>query len=140
MYFDGATMMSYRYPSKNSEAVFCRRQPMPNGCEDGHGFDLDRINIPIDALEVKKSTLGENVGRGVFATMDIPRLAYVGLEKLVQTVYIEPSAYAVIRSWDYHDYGWEILERYATSYGHSFSRQVSIDFVGHRFVTLLERC
>ena len=130
MYFDGATMMSYRYPSKNSEAVFCRREPVPDGCEDGHGFDLDRVNIPIDALEVKNTSaaLGENIGRGVFATMDIPRLAYVGLEKLVQTVYIEPSAYALIRSWDHHDYryGAEILARYATAYGHSFSRQVSL--------------
>jgi hypothetical protein len=129
VYFDGATMVSYQYPTKNSEVVFCRRQPMPDGCEVGHGFDLDRVNIPIDALEVKKSTLGENVGRGVFATMDIPKLSYVGLEKLVQIVYIDPSAYALIRSWDNHmsnDYKGETLKRYATAYGHSFSNQVSL--------------
>ena len=130
LYFDGATMESYRHPSKNSEVVFCRRQPMPDGCDEaGHGFDLDRINIPMDALEVKMSTLGDNVGRGVFATMDIPRLSYVGLEKLVNIVYIDPSAYAVIRSWDNHTsnyYRGEILERYATAYGHSFSHQVSL--------------
>lgn len=129
-YFDGATMMSYRYPSKNSEAVFCRRQPMPDGCQDGHGFDLDRVNIPITALEVRKSSLGENVGRGVFATMDIPRVSYVGLAQLVHTVYIDPSAYAVIRSFDNHDILYydraEILERYASAYGHSFSYLVSL--------------
>lgn len=121
VYFDGATMMSYRYPSKTSEAVFCRRQPMPAGCGDGHGFDLDRVDIPITALEVRKSTLGETVGQGVFATMDIPRSSYVGLDELVHSVYIDPSAYAIIRSWANHR-----LQRYATKHGHSFSHHVSL--------------
>jgi hypothetical protein len=129
VYFDGATMMSYHYPSKNSEAVFCRRQPTPEGCEAGHGFDLDRANIPITALEVKQSTLGERGGLGVFATMDIPGLSYVGLEKIVHIVHMDPSAYAVIRSWDKHlssDYMGGALERYATAYGSSFSHHVSL--------------
>jgi hypothetical protein len=137
LYFDGATMMSYKYPSKQSEVVFCRREPTPEGCTGvGHGFDLDRINIPISALEVKQSSLGEQAGRGVFAKIDIPALSYVGLEKLVHIFHMDPSTYALARSWCRADgkchwtYGveGETMEMYIHGYGHSFSDHVSDPF------------
>jgi hypothetical protein len=130
--FDGATMAAYRYPSKASEVVFCRRDPVPAACNGGHGFDMERSQIPISALEVKPSSLGKNAGRGVFAKQDIPRLSYVGLERLVHTVYIEPSTYDIIYSWmeedhwTYSGYWGEILDTYTHGYGHLFSHRVSL--------------
>jgi hypothetical protein len=138
LYFDGATMMSYKYPSKQSEVVFCRRQPTPEGCTGGRGFDLDRINIPISALEVKQSSLGEHAGRGVFAKIDIPELSYVGLEELIHIFHMDPSTYALASSWcrtddkchwTYTHVEGETMESYIHGYGHSFSNHVS-DYFG----------
>ena len=41
-YFDGSTMKEYFYPKKTSEAVFCRRDPMPESCQSRHGTDVER--------------------------------------------------------------------------------------------------
>eukprot|EP00538_Stauroneis_constricta_P000422 CAMPEP_0119568268 /NCGR_PEP_ID=MMETSP1352-20130426/38409_1 /TAXON_ID=265584 /ORGANISM="Stauroneis constricta, Strain CCMP1120" /LENGTH=947 /DNA_ID=CAMNT_0007617637 /DNA_START=95 /DNA_END=2938 /DNA_ORIENTATION=+ len=127
-YFDGATMQSYHFPSRQSEVVYCRRRPMPLGCIDNRGFDQTRANLPISLLQVQASSLGENAGRGVFAAQDIPAHSYVGLERLVHTVYIEPRSYSIINEWyernhpiynaEYYPY---VLEMYADAYGHSFS-------------------
>jgi hypothetical protein len=146
LYFDGATMMSYQYPSKQSEVVFCRREPTPEGCTGGRGYDLDRINIPISALEVKQSSLGEHAGRGVFAKIDIPASSYVGLEESVHnTIYMDPSNYALASSWCRTDdkCHWSSsvgtggnIEMFMHGYGHSFSYHVSDSF---RFQALLLR-
>ena len=48
LYFDGATMMNYRYPPKPSELVFCRIDPLPVGCEDVDRSDPDRQRTPIE--------------------------------------------------------------------------------------------
>ena len=45
-YFDGATMMEYRFPSKATEVVFCRNDPVPEGCEGDIELDLNRQNTP----------------------------------------------------------------------------------------------
>lgn len=71
-HFDGVTMQSYRYPSKGSEVAFCRPHPDVEDCKNGHGFELERHDIPLTSLEVKISSLGENVGLGVFAKKTDP--------------------------------------------------------------------
>ena len=147
LYFDGTTMMSYKYPSKQSEVVFCRREPTPEGCTGGRGFDLDRINIPISALGVNQSSLGEHAGRGVFAKVDIPALSYVGLEENVHIYHMDPSTYALANSWCPHattdkkchwtyERVWgETIESYMHGYGHSFSYHVS-DSLGFQALLL----
>jgi hypothetical protein len=128
-YFDGATMLSYMYPSKTSETVFCRRSSKPAICEAGHGFDPERRNLPLSILEVKQSSLGEYAGRGVFAKEDIPHLSYVGLDKSIHIVYMNPSTYDIIvgmeKHWTFEDFFGEVLEIYTHGYGHSFSHHVS---------------
>lgn len=134
-YFDGAQMMSYVYPSKASESVFCRRGSTPIGCDEMHGFDPARENLSIDLLEVKTSSLGKHAGRGVFATVDIPQKSYVGLEDLVHNVHMSPSTFALIISMDMHhddyldpntDWFANEVEIYTHGYGHYFSKHVSL--------------
>jgi hypothetical protein len=88
LYFDGATMNSYAFPSKASEVVFCRRYGDLQNCNVGHGFDPEKDSLPISAVEVR--TLDDR--RGVFAARDIPRSSYVGLEDAVHGVYVKSPA------------------------------------------------
>jgi hypothetical protein len=133
-YFDGATMQSYQYPSKGNEVVFCRVYPDAEDCVNGHGFDPERLNVPLTALEVKPSSLGEKAGRGVFAKVDIPRDSYVGLEKLIPAIYMSPHTVQLTTGWErvdevYDHYGGENLEIYSHGYGHYFSHHGEIEVV-----------
>jgi hypothetical protein len=99
-YFDGATMISYQHTSKGSATVFCRRDVDTDGCNGvhgyTHGFDPERENIPMSSLNVSKSLVGENAGRGVFTLVDIPANSYVGLETQVHPIIFEASTYPLI--------------------------------------------
>ena len=88
LYFDGATMFSYSYPSKASEVVFCRRYGDLQNCKTGHGFDQEKESLPISVMEVR--TFDDR--RGVFATRDIPQSSYIGLEDAVHGVYVKTPA------------------------------------------------
>ena len=129
LHFDGATMKSYRYPSKGSEVAFCRFTPDAKDCANGHGFDPERDEIPLSSLEVKPSSLGEKAGHGVFAKSDIAKDSYIGLGKSISGVYINPYAFDVMNElnnnipWMYSDYYGEDLETYASDFGHLFSSQ-----------------
>lgn len=130
LHFDGATMLSYLHPSKASETVFCRRSSKPRPCEAGHGFDPDRENLPLSVLEVKQSGLGEKAGKGVFAKIDIPHLSYLGLDKLISTIHMNPSSQDIMSSMvkhQFHDYNWpQCLNIYIDGYGHRCRDHVSI--------------
>ena len=133
-FFDGVTMQSYRYPSKGSEVAFCRLRPQLEDCKNGHGFDPELRDIPLTSLEVKTSSLGENVGRGVFAKERIPQNSYIGLAKLINSIYINPNALNILIDlnkipWVRSDFYGKQLEIYASEYGHYYSRHVS-----HRFL------
>jgi hypothetical protein len=82
-YFDGATMQRYRFPSKPSEVVYCRRNPEPESCKDGHRFEPERMNISVSALDLKpgNSIQDEITGANKAKRDDFPlQLSYVGLE------------------------------------------------------------
>ena len=118
-YFDGPTMVSYQVPPRSMEAVFCRRNPTPEECLCGYHFDPENWNVPASSLEVKKSNVGENAGRGVFAKVDIPENAYVSLEKNVQSVMFMPSTVALIEALEKEPVGDELeaLTYYMAGYG-----------------------
>jgi hypothetical protein len=90
LHFDGALMQAYSRPSRSSEVVFCRTHPESTFCPEGHGFDPARPNIPASTFEVRSSTLGENAGRGVFATETVPAYSYLALDEAVDPVYFHP--------------------------------------------------
>jgi hypothetical protein len=130
-FFDGPLMTASQYPNKPSEFVFCLGHPDVAECQQGHGFDPERVNVPTSSLEVRQSSLGEKSGRGVYASVDIPNMSYIGLEKLVPAIYASPQTFDLMDKgmnridWVY-DFWWgETLEFYVNGYGHIFSFHVS---------------
>ena len=103
-FFDGATMLGFRYPHKSREVVFCRRNPIPEACESiGHGFDLYQPNVPLSSLEVKKSGVGEHAGYGLFSKVDIPTPSYLGLEASVHNVIFAADTHELVTSFEVAD-------------------------------------
>lgn len=124
--FDGATMLSYMYPSKGSEVVYCRRMAEVGPCVDGHGFDQARNALPASALEIKQT----NHSRGVIAKKEIPHPAYVGLEEAVGITIVNLAASKVIRQ--SKDYAARrsmplanIVPLFVDQFGHRDDRSVS---------------
>mmetsp|Transcript_37508 Transcript_37508/g.54881 ORF Transcript_37508/g.54881 Transcript_37508/m.54881 type:complete len:283 (-) Transcript_37508:293-1141(-) len=98
-FFDGATMMTYQTPHKAQEVVYCRNKPMPAGCDEAtHGFSKSRPNAPISSFEVKTSQVGDHAGRGVFATVDIPKGAHIGVDQSMTAINVTPTTYGMICS------------------------------------------
>ena len=117
-YFDGATMMVYQYPSRISEEVFCRTQPTPALCEEGHGFDPERQNAPISAFEVKPSKI-PNAGRGVFFKEAFPKGTYIAVDEGVNDMMLLPFALSIIESMlgtEMKD-RWKVFQYYIYGYG-----------------------
>ena len=134
LHFDGATMKSYRYPSKGSEVAFCRFNPDVTDCANGHGFDSGKEAVALSSLEVGPSSLGEKAGRGVFAKVDIAKDSYIALNELIQNVYINSYSFGIIEDlnkipWVSSDYHGNSLETYAEEYGQFISSQVSRFFL-----------
>jgi hypothetical protein len=95
-YMDGATMIGFQYPSRVTEDVFCRGLPLPEFCEDGHGFDPERRNAPISALEVKQSLI-PNAGRGVFAKEDITEGTSIAIDESVHDILMLPRTAHLVK-------------------------------------------
>lgn len=89
-FFDGATMMSYQYPSRIDEEVFCRRVPKPSMCAEGHGINPDRKNAPISTFEVRPSKI-PNAGRGIFFKESVPANTYIAVEESVHDIVVFPN-------------------------------------------------
>jgi hypothetical protein len=128
-YFDGATMVSFQHISKASATVFCRRDPVPDGCDGDygygytHGYDPESENVPMLSLTVSKSMVGENAGRGVFALVDIPANSYIGLETQVVPIVFEASTYPLIEMMEdrplFKDFHSGSLNAFMHGYGYS---------------------
>lgn len=119
-YFDGAMMQRYRYPSKASEVVYCRRTPTPESCKDGHGFDPEQKNIPINALDFDRGSSDDESVVGE-ARLYNSKGSYVGLERAVYAARIEPWTQRVIRStegnWGNRRWQNGVLESFSHYYG-----------------------
>jgi hypothetical protein len=121
VYFDGPTMFSYQIPSKAAEIVFCRDDPTPAECvAPSVQLNPETPNVLIEFFEVRNSTAGENAGRGLFTTIDIPRGSYLGAEQSVHSVSLRPSSYSIIDELqDTLDEAYDLfyVDAYATGYG-----------------------
>jgi hypothetical protein len=122
-------MQSYLYPSRGSETVFCRRDPTPEKCQGGHGFDPKRANLPTaSSLEVKPRSAEENAGLGLYAKIDVPLYSYIGLDELVRYVYISPWSYKLIDDmldhWAYEKYNGNVLLPLCEHFGTHLSHHV----------------
>ena len=117
-YFDGPTMMSYQFPSRPTETQFCRNNPTPPMCENGHGFDPERPTAPISSFMVKQSSI-PNGGRGLFSTKPIDRGTYIAIEEGVHGILIMPSTHTTIQTMLQHDQSrlWQLFDSYEFGYG-----------------------
>jgi hypothetical protein len=95
-YVDGATLQRYTRPSKAWENLFCSFPENKRECRYKNGFDPAVPNIPSEAFEVKQSSIGLNVGRGVFTKVDIAEGSYFMQETAVHRVKFSVQSFSVI--------------------------------------------
>jgi len=96
LFFDGATMMDYQYPSRIEEEIWCRDKW--NGeCGTGHGFDPFFPNLPHTDFVVQPSTVVKG-GRGVFSTKFIPKGSMIGLEECVNGMFLPSTTFELMRT------------------------------------------
>jgi hypothetical protein len=93
LYFDGATMATYQFPSRLVEEPWCRGQSAL--CKKGHGYDPFVQDNPMSSFEVRSSLL-RGGGRGVFAKEFIPKDSYVSLGECVHSVFVQPKTYDIM--------------------------------------------
>ena len=89
LYFDGASMMNYQFPSRVVEETWCREKS--NECK-GHGFDPEITSVPRSSFEVKQSAIALG-GRGVFAKDFIQKGSFIGLEDCVHGMLLPSTTY-----------------------------------------------
>ena len=78
LFFDGPAMESHYFPSRASEEVFCRDAIDAAGCALGHGFDPDKISLPLSALEVVPQQEGDQrIGSIVLATRNLIHMVHL---------------------------------------------------------------
>lgn len=116
-FFDGSTMMSYKFPTRIDEEIYCRSDPRPDVCT-GHGFDPEREGYPASSFEVKHSEVGEKAGRGVFAKERVPAGSFIGIDDCVNGMYVPPPAHSIIYGMqDMSDYWRTLYGGYLDGYG-----------------------
>lgn len=94
-YFDGSTMMSYKFPSRIDEEIYCRQKPKPKVCTR-HSFDPEKEHFPSSSFQVKHSGMGEKSGRGVFAKQHIPEGSYIALDGCVNGMFVLPLTAVIL--------------------------------------------
>jgi hypothetical protein len=122
-------MVSYQVPHRAVETVFCRREPAPEQCLEGDDtYDSNYPNAPLTSFEVKKSGVGDNAGRGVFAKVDIAEDTYLSAETSAHSVLFMPSTVALIEALEEEPIGaeLEVLEYYMHGYGFTSRLHVSL--------------
>ena len=117
-YFDSTDMLRLQFPSKFSMNSYCTYLDIKYDEDDedddrfandydehmnycDYGYDPYIENIPIDQIYVSQSTQGENAGRGVFTSVDIPQYGtHIGLETGVHPILYPPASYRLIEKMD----------------------------------------
>lgn len=129
VYFDGATMQGYQYPSRTEEVVYCRTKPDAFGCDLGHGIDPLINDVSASDLEVKASTV-EKSGLGVFTKVDIPEKSYMAVKEQTKDIYFPPSTYELIQDFAKHPAGFKhvFFESLFAEYGFGYNYFVSSPF------------
>jgi hypothetical protein len=106
VYFDGATMQAYQYPSKAREVVFCRTFPDAFGCNGRHGIDPRIHDVPASNLELLPS-IADSSKHGVFTKVDIAEGSILAIEEQTRDIFIAPSTYELISSFTQHPTGYQ---------------------------------
>jgi hypothetical protein len=126
-FFDGATMMSYQYPSRVNQEVFCRESPSPRFCDDGHGLDPRLPNAPASYLNVQKSNIS-HAGLGVFAREMIPVNAYIAAEEAAHSLVVQSPQWRLLEAFE-NEYN--SMKDYISHFGHSNDLYGGTAFAAH---------
>jgi hypothetical protein len=94
--FDAAGMMSQKFPSRNSEDMWCWYNV--GFCGSGHGFDPFVPTTPTSSFQVKHSGVGERAGRGIFAKQSVPKGSTIGMDTCVLGMFVPPATYGLLTS------------------------------------------
>jgi hypothetical protein len=138
-YFDSVAMLSIQYPSRISEAEYCRYNsispsgpdPPADACTKGHGLDPEMRDVSASLLKVQKSSVGENAGRGIYSTVDIPPNSYLGLDSSSHSVRCPGATADIIFS--FHEAKNKIFDAFSTvpyyfeAYGFIEEKSVSLN-------------
>jgi hypothetical protein len=96
LYIDGSMLRRYNRPPKSWESLFCSFSDNERECRYFNGFDPKVPNVPRDAFEVKPSSVGENVGRGLFTKVDIVKGSYFMQEVSVHQIKFSVQSVSVM--------------------------------------------
>jgi len=93
-------MVRYQKPPKSWEIQFCRSYSELTECRatTRGAFDPLIDNVSFNNFEVKTSSLGVHVGRGIFTKVDIPMHNFVMLETAVHNVQFPPFTHELIEN------------------------------------------
>jgi len=83
-------------PHKSWESITCILNQDDSDCEMYNGFDPYIPNVYREFIEVKQSSIGPHVGRGVFTTVDIEQGSYLMMEIQVHQIKFDVRATATI--------------------------------------------
>ena len=119
-YFDGSVMQHYQYPHKVFETVYCR------GNEQMCQKDIARPDIPLSALEVRMSGVGDGSGRGIFTTVDIKQGSSIARAANNNPVHVLPLSLELIEAYYNESEGIEDMFDYIDGYGWEGHVHVSI--------------
>lgn len=95
---DGATLQKYIRPPKSWESLFCSFPEHKRKCQYMNGFDPNVPNVMRTSFEVKTSSLGKNIGRGLFTKVDIQEGSYLMQEVAVHQLKFSVQSYSAIFS------------------------------------------
>mmetsp|Transcript_17156 Transcript_17156/g.38634 ORF Transcript_17156/g.38634 Transcript_17156/m.38634 type:complete len:540 (-) Transcript_17156:1127-2746(-) len=128
--FRGISMLSYQVPHKVWENRVCGGQLPPLECTTMRGINPRVTNYSMNRFEVKNSSMGENVGRGIFAKEYIPKGSLIMQEKGKESIHVTGTTlntidrlyYAVEKANIKNDIlpnyeNWETLNNYIFGYG-----------------------
>lgn len=104
-YFDGPTMATYQYPSRDAQVVYCLRDPKPFGCTtdindhyakkiayyEPSGFDPDIPNVSAENFSLSETSV-------LVSKVTIPENSYLMLEQSIHDVKITPTASVILES------------------------------------------
>lgn len=102
IHFDGGTQLTYRYPPKAWETVYCRREPVPFECNymalDPNAELHEYVYGDEEAGSFKIEFVGpDEDSTRVFALRDIPKGSYIMPSHLASSFIIDDHALAGVR-------------------------------------------
>ena len=128
-YFDGATMKSYQDPPKAWETLYCRREPVPEHCNEYRGYHKGIENYSIDNFEVRMSSIGDGAGRGVFAKVDIPQGSFIAAEESYKKVHFtHTTTYLMETRYERLGETSGLMKLLQYAYGYGFQRNILVSY------------